>query len=118
MKEKRHHQRVKTSNLVSYICLDEEGNEMGDGIGNTLNISLGGTLLETYMPVETEKILLTAMGAEEDPIEIRGLVVYSRIGQNGTYLTGIRFSDTKERQINAVKGFIRDYARQKRNGGR
>jgi hypothetical protein len=44
IEEKRKHPRVKTNNLVSYVCVDDSGNEIDQGMGSAIEISLGGTI--------------------------------------------------------------------------
>lgn len=53
---KRKYPRVKTSNGVSYVCIDENGNGIDQGMGRTLDVSLGGMLLETSVPIESKYI--------------------------------------------------------------
>jgi hypothetical protein len=46
IKEKRKHPRVKTKNLVTYVCIDDGGNEIEEGIGQIMNVSLGGLMIK------------------------------------------------------------------------
>ncbi len=57
MDNKRTNQRVKSSNLLSYICLDEKNNEMMQGMGRTLNVSESGIMLETHVPIDPHYIV-------------------------------------------------------------
>jgi hypothetical protein len=41
IKEKRKHPRVKIENLVTYVCIDDRGNEIEEGIGQIKNESGG-----------------------------------------------------------------------------
>jgi len=62
--DKREYQRVETRNVVSYVCVDKEGNEIGEGMGETLNISQGGIFLKSAYPIESEFILLMSIDLE------------------------------------------------------
>jgi hypothetical protein len=108
-KDRRLHARIDSVNLVSYQCLDEKGNVLKKGMGRTVNISRGGVLLETHIPIESAFILLMAIDLEEKLIEIKGRVVYSRPGRNGKFETGIRFSDSDEKQIKIITSFVKMY---------
>jgi len=104
---KRKNPRVKTSNGVSYICIDENGNEIEQGMGRAIDISLGGMLLETSVPIESKYILIATIDLEDNLIEIRGKVAYSRKIESGEFLTGIQFLETPERQIKIIAEFIK-----------
>ena len=104
---KRKNPRVKTSNGVSYICIDENGNEIEQGMGRAIDISLGGMLLETSVPIESKYILIATIDLEGNLIEIRGKVAYSRKIESGEFLTGIQFLETPERQIKIIAEFIK-----------
>ena len=104
---RRKNPRVKTSNGVSYICTDENGNEIEQGMGKTIDISLGGMLLETSVRIESKYILIATIDLEGNLIEIRGQVTYSRKTESREFLTGIQFLETPEKQIKIIAKFIR-----------
>ena len=104
---KRKTPRVKTSNGVSYVCIDENGNEIEQGMGKTIDISLGGILLETSVRIESKYILLATIDLKGNLIEIRGKVSYSRKIEFGEFLNGIQFLETLERQIKIIAEFIK-----------
>jgi c-di-GMP-binding flagellar brake protein YcgR len=111
--EKRKYPRVVTSNIVSYICIDKDGNELDQGMGRTVNISQGGTLLETSRPIESDYIVILTIDLDDNVIQTKGEVVHTRSVEAGKYLTGIRFQGTREEVLRIVKSFIIDYHRQK-----
>lgn len=104
---KRKNPRVKTSNGVSYVCIDENGNEIEQGMGKTIDISLGGILLKTSVPIESKYILLATIDLKGNVIEIRGKVGYSRKIESGEFLNGIQFLETPERQVKIITEFIK-----------
>ncbi len=65
IEEKRKHPRVKTENLVSYVCTDDGGNEIEDGLGKIMNVSLGDILIETMKPIGTQDVLLTIIDIDD-----------------------------------------------------
>ncbi len=111
--EKRKYPRVATSNIVSYICIDKDGNELDQGMGRTVNISQGGTLLETSRPIESDYIVILTIDLDNNVIQTKGEVVHTRSVEAGKYLTGIRFQGTREEVLRIVKSFIIDYHKQK-----
>jgi hypothetical protein len=117
--DKRRYQRIKTSNIISYISIDEEGNEIEEGIGTALNISQGGLLLETYLPVKARFILILHIDVKGQLQRIKGEVVYSRPGDSGNFFVGVRFIDTRESQRNMTVSIVKAYhSRKKENLGK
>ena len=114
--DKREYPRVETRNVVSYVCVDKEGNEIGEGMGETLNISQGGILLKSPYPIESEFILLMSIDLENNIIEIKGKVAHSKKDKSGKYETGISFLGTRDENIQTIKSFIKTYhSRKTRN---
>lgn len=111
--EKRKYPRVPVSNIVSYVCIDKDGNELDQGMGKTVNISQGGVLLETTRPIESDFILLMTIDLDNKVIQTKGDVVHTRSVDSGKYFTGVRFDGEREKVIQVVKSFIIDYHKQK-----
>lgn len=107
--EKRGHPRIETNNFVSYVCVDEGGNEIAEGYGTTCDLSQGGVKLETREPLESPYVLLLAIDLNQQLLEIRGHVVYSEEVEEGRYFTGIRFVDTEEKQREVVLNFVKSH---------
>jgi hypothetical protein len=111
IEEKRKHPRVKTENLVSYVCIDDKGNETDEGMGRAIDISIGGILIETHDPIESQDILLMAIGIKDELIDIKGKVVYCRAEDSGMFRTGIQFLETKENIQLFVTSLIKIYSK-------
>jgi hypothetical protein len=113
IEEKRKHPRVKAENLISYFFLDDRGNEIEEGIGKTINVSLGGILIETNKPIGTEDILLMAIGIDDEITNMKGKVAYCRAEDSGMFRTGIQFLETKENIQLFVTSLIKIYSEKK-----
>ena len=114
--DKRKYPRVETRNVVSYVCLDKKGTEIGEGMGETLNISQGGILLKSSYPIESEFILLMSIDLENNIMEVKGKVAHSKKNKSGKYETGIRFLGAHDENIKTIKSFIKTYhSRKTRN---
>jgi len=107
--DKREHPRVETRNIVSYVCVDKEGNEIGEGMGETINISQGGILLKSAYPIESEFILLMSIDLENNLMEIKGKVAHSKKDKSAKYETGISFLGTHDETIQIIKKFVKTY---------
>ena len=114
--DKRRHKRIETSNLISYVFIDKEGNEIEEGMGAALNMSQGGLLLETYLPVKAQFILIMHIDLKGELLKIKGKVVYSRPGELGNFFVGVRFVDTHESQRKMTVSFIKaDHSRREQS---
>ncbi len=100
--DRRKHPRVTTDNLVSYVCTDDSGNEIEDGEGRAINISVGGILIETPNPIRAQDILLTVNDIEDELIDIKSKIVYCSAEDPGMFRTGIQFLETNEKVISFV----------------
>ncbi len=96
-KDKRRHSRVTSVNLMSYACFDENRKPLGQGMGKTLDMGLGGLLMETPVAIESKYILLMAINLKEELIEIKGRVAYSKEFEPKVFHTGIRFIEKNEK---------------------
>ena len=107
--EKRKYPRVTTNNVVSYVCLDADDRPTHEGLGMTMNISQGGTLLETSRPIEAEYVLLMSIDPEKNMLQTKGRVAHSKSDGPSKYLTGILLLGSHEEITKIVKNFILDY---------
>ncbi len=93
--EKWKHSKAKTGNPLSYICIDEDGKSLDEGIGQTLNISQGGLIMETKFPIEENYILLISLDFKEEII--KGKVVYCIEKDPKIFHTGVCFIKANDR---------------------
>ena len=107
--EKRKYPRVRIYSLISYACLDNDEQVLGQSYGTALDISQGGLLLETISAMETEYVLLTIIDLEEKVVELKGKVAYCKKTDSGKYRTGISFQGTKKKNIQFASTIVRIY---------
>ena len=103
--KKRRYDRIDSLNLLSYACMDDEGNVVSQGMGRTLNVSEGGIMLETHEPIPTSQILLT-IGFKDDVTDVNGKVAYSKTGDNDRIWSGIEFIASDETASAVIKRYI------------
>ena len=92
-RDRRRESRFNSKNLISYVCVDENNQKHGQGMGRTLNISEGGILLETHVSIDPKSSISLTIALEEDLVEIEGKVAFSKRKKEGKYETGIHFSE-------------------------
>jgi c-di-GMP-binding flagellar brake protein YcgR len=96
--DKRRDQRVKSPNLLVYLCIDEEKNEVIQGMGRTLNVSEGGILLETHVPLDPRHTLLLTIAMEEDLMHFKGRIAHSKEREDGRFECGVEFLEINEKK--------------------
>jgi len=97
--------RVVSSNLLSYVCLDENNHEKMQGMGKTLNVSESGILLETHIPIDPHHIVSLTVALENDLMDLKGKIAHSRKREDGKFESGIEFMEMNEEK----RRFLRQY---------
>ena len=99
--DKRKHLRIKSTNLLNFVCTDGEGEPCHQGMGRTLNVSEAGIRLETYKPIDPRTRISITIGIQEELVELEGQIVFLKESAKDTYEAGIQFSqiNAKERMI-------------------
>ena len=95
--DNRKHPRVDILNLVSYDCIDDDGNHALQGMGRILDISRGGVRFETHVPVESRSRVIMKIGFKDEIIDTNGEVVYCRQVESAMFESGVCFLDINDR---------------------
>lgn len=90
--EKRKNQRISSINLLNYVSLDENYQEVSQGMGKTINMSETGILIETPSAINPEHFLSLNIGLKNERFKVHGQVVYTAHKTGANHRTGIRFS--------------------------
>ena len=110
---KRKHSRIRSLNLLSYVCVDENEDVVRHGMGRTLDVSEGGILLETPAPIDSQHTISLTIGLEDHLTDINGKVVYSRAGELGRFESGIEFQEKDEATLRILKEYIKAFRGQR-----
>ena len=100
--ERRKDPRIEINNLISYICIDDSGNQTKEGRGKAININQRGILIETHDSFEWLDILILAINIEDESVSIKGKVIYCNAGDFGKFRTGIQFLETNYKILSFV----------------
>ena len=111
-KDRRQHPRIEALNLISYNCIDETNQTVTQGMGRTLNVSEGGILLETHVPIDPKYTVELAIGLVDDLINIKGRIVFSIAGAEERFEAGIEFTETDETELEVLKKYIKAFREQ------
>ena len=104
-KEKRKHSRTDSLNLLNYIYFDKSEDEATQGMGRTLNVSESGILLEIHNPIREKNIISLTIGFEENVVDIKGRVVYSKQNASGMFESGIEFFDVDDAALKVLREY-------------
>jgi c-di-GMP-binding flagellar brake protein YcgR len=105
----RQYSRVKTQNLISYFSFDKDDNLTSQGMGIAMDISKGGILLETPIPIKSGLLVLSATDRHNNLMELRGRLIHSTQTTTGTYLSGIEFIGVDARVRDFITRLIKAY---------
>ena len=95
--EKRKHNRIDSLHLLNYVYSDESSEGAMQGMGRTLNVSESGILLETHTPpISAGSLVSLTIGFEEDMVDIKGRVIYTKESSTDMFESGIEFFDVDE----------------------
>jgi len=111
-KEKRKHPRINSLNLLAYVCMNENSEIVRQGMARTLDVSEGGMLMETDVPVDPQYTVSLTLGLKDELTDIKGKVVHFRTDGNGKFQSGIRFTQTEETTSRILKKFIEAFKKQ------
>jgi hypothetical protein len=102
----RKHPRIDSLNLLHYTCIDQHQQEVGQGMGRTLNVSVSGIRLETHAPLDTDSVVALTIGLEDDTIQIKGQVVHLEPNSEGRFEAGIEFFDVGQAEQAMLQKYI------------
>lgn len=109
--DKRGNDRIASTNLISYVCTDQDNEAVENGMGRTLNVSESGILLETHKELDADLRILLSIGLEDNLIDIEGKVVYSQPDEKGKYNVGIKFTELDKETEQQLSEFIKAFKR-------
>ena len=94
---------------LSHIGIDEKNEIVKQAIGRTLNVSESGILLETHFPIDTGQIVSLMLALEDELVHMKGEVVYSRVGNEEKFETGIKFLEQVDESQQTLKKYIQNF---------
>ncbi|NNF98010.1 MAG: PilZ domain-containing protein [Desulfobacteraceae bacterium] len=104
--DKRKHDRIDSVHLLNYVYFDVNGKETMQGMGRTLNVSKSGLLLETHTELELHHKVSLGIGIEDEMVDIRGKIVFTKTTDNDMYESGIHFLEPPPAALEVLKKFI------------
>ncbi len=110
--ERRKFIRPEALNLLDYLVVDQSGRQGEYSMARTLNVSKGGILIETHIPLPQGEQVMITLGLNDQLIDIMGRIIYT-VFASGRHQNGIEFfhiSDKDKRILDKyVKAFHQQY---------
>ena len=110
--ERRRFIRPEALNLLDYLIVDEQGRQGEYSMGRTLNVSEGGILMETHIPLPKGQQVMITLGLEDELVDVMGRIVYTTYSA-GRHQNGIEFfhvADSDKRALDRyVEAFHQSY---------
>jgi len=75
-------------------------------MGRTLNVSESGVCLETHFEIDTSHFLTVTIALEDELINIKGRVAFSRPGIEEKFETGVEFIEVDQQSRVILHKFI------------
>ncbi|MDH3330265.1 MAG: PilZ domain-containing protein [Desulfobulbaceae bacterium] len=99
--ERRRYVRPESLNLLDYIVVDEHGVQGYYNMGRTLNISIGGILMETHIQLTAGQQVMITIGLEDELVDVMGRIIHSTSHHDGMFHNGIEFfhASVEDRRI-------------------
>jgi c-di-GMP-binding flagellar brake protein YcgR len=113
--ERRKHPRVNSLNLLAYVCMNENSEAVRQGMAKTLDVSEGGMLMETHVPIDPQYTVSLTLGLNDELADVKGKVVHFGTNGNGKYQSGIKFMETQEATRRVLRKYTEAFRKQQGN---
>jgi len=108
--EQRKSERAGTLNLLTYSCFNEQnGVSAQQGLGRTLNVSEGGVLLETYVPLSSKDTISLTIALKEKMVDIKGKILWCKKKVEGMFVSGIEFYEMELGALAILKQYLESF---------
>jgi c-di-GMP-binding flagellar brake protein YcgR len=109
--ERRHFIRPEALNLLDYLVVDAQGRQGEYSMGRTLNISKGGILMETHIPLPRGQQVMITLGLENNLVDIMGRIIYTTYAA-GMHQNGIEFFHVAENDKKILNRYTKAFHKQ------
>ena len=103
--ERRRYIRPESLNLLDYLIVDEQGRPSEYSMARTLNVSKGGILMETHIPLPKGQQVMITLGLKEQLIDVMGRIVYTS-NSSGRHENGIEFFHVSDNDKRVLDNYV------------
>jgi len=109
--ERRRFIRPEALNLLDYLVVDDQGRQGEYSMGRTLNISEGGILMETHIPLPIGEQVMITLGLEDTLVDVMGRILYATYVA-GRHQNGIEFSNVAAGDKKTLDQYVEEFHKQ------
>lgn len=103
--ERRRYIRPESLNLLDYLVVDEQGRSGDYSMARTLNVSKGGILMETHIPLPKGQQVMITLGLRDQLIDVMGRIVYTSV-EDGRCHNGIEFFHVSDNDKRVLDSYV------------
>ncbi|WP_456385961.1 PilZ domain-containing protein [Desulfolithobacter sp.] len=107
-KERRREIRPESLNLLDYLVVDKDGKQGEYSMGRTINVSEGGVLIETHLPLPMGQQVMLTMGLKDELVDVMGRVVHTKTVA-GRHQSGIEFFHLARNDKKVISHYVRTF---------
>jgi len=104
-KERRRYIRPEALNLLDYLVVDDQGRPSEYSMARTLNVSKGGILMETHIPLPKGQQVMISLGLKDQLVDMMGRIVYTA-NDAGWHLSGIEFFHVSDNDKRILDSYV------------
>ncbi|BCO07724.1 hypothetical protein GF1_01000 [Desulfolithobacter dissulfuricans] len=106
--ERRREIRPESLNLLDYLVVDKEGKQGEYSMGRTINVSEGGVLIETHLPLALGQQVMLTMGLKDELVDVMGRVVHTKTVAE-RHQSGIEFFHVAQYDKKAISHYVKAF---------
>ena len=103
--ERRRYLRPEALNLLDYLVVDANGRQGEYSMARTLNVSKGGMLMETHIPLPKGQQVMITLGLKDQLIDVMGHIVYTT-SVSGRHQNGVEFFHVSDRDKRVLDSYV------------
>lgn len=108
--ERRRYIRPESLNLLDFLVVDEQGRPSEYSMARTLNVSKGGILIETHIPLPRGQQVMVTLGLKDQLIDVMGRIVYTA-SDSGRHQSGIEFFHVSDNDKRVLDHYVAAFQR-------
>ena len=106
--ERRRFIRPEALNLLDYLVVNNQGRQGEYSMGRTLNVSEGGILLESHIPLPQGEQVMITLGLRDELIDVMGRIIYTTF-KDGRHQNGIEFFHVADHDKRILHKYIKAF---------
>ncbi|MDY0390507.1 PilZ domain-containing protein [Desulfobulbus oligotrophicus] len=109
--ERRKYIRPESLHLLDYLIIDAQGRLGEYAMARTLNVSKGGMLIETHIPLAKGQQVMITLGLHEQLVDVMGTVIYTT-DKTGLHYSGVEFLHVSDHDKQVLDSYITAFQQQ------